>query len=200
MRLSRRGTLLAGLALAVSLQAAGRSLAAREATDQVLGDPNAAVTIIEYASLTCPHCAAFHRETLPALKERYIDPGKVKLVFRDFPLDEAALRGAMLAHCAGPKRYFGFLDVLFRQQQSWGRASDPRASLTQLGKLGGMSEEEIQACFADKELEESILQVRLEAQQQHDVSSTPSFIIDGKTIAGGRSPDEMAQMIDPLLR
>src|SRR5262249_21371307 len=84
--------------------------------EEALGDPNAPVTIIEYASLTCPHCAHFHKDVLPLLKERYIAPGKVRLVFRDFPLDQRALSAAILAHCAGPERYFGFLDVLFQTQ------------------------------------------------------------------------------------
>jgi len=176
----------------------GESSAA-ELEDQALGDPNAPVTIIEYASLTCPHCAQFHADVLPELKERYIAPGKVRLVFRDFPLDQRALAAAALAHCAGPERYFGFIDVLFETQESWARADDSVAALKRLGKLGGLSEAEMEACFADEELTNRILQSRLEAQNKYDVSSTPSFIIDGKTYSGSRDVEEFGKLIDPLL-
>lgn len=176
----------------------GESSAA-ELEDQALGDPNAPVTIIEYASLTCPHCAQFHEDVLPELKERYIAPGKVRLVFRDFPLDQRALAAASLAHCAGPERYFGFIDVLFETQESWGRADDYLAALKRLGKLGGLSDTEMDACFADEELTNRILQSRLDAQNKYEVSSTPSFIIDGKLYPGSRDIDEFSKLIDPLL-
>ncbi|HSA79997.1 MAG TPA: DsbA family protein [Geminicoccaceae bacterium] len=176
----------------------GESSAA-EIEDRVLGDPNAPVTIIEYASLTCPHCAQFHEEVLPQLKERYIAPGKVRMIYRDFPLDQRALTAAALAHCAGPERYFGFLDVLFQTQESWARANDHLAALKRLGKLGGLSEAEMDACFADEELTNRILQTRLDGQNQHEISSTPTFVIDGKTYSGGRDIEEFGALIDPLL-
>jgi protein-disulfide isomerase len=170
-----------------------------EPGEQALGDPDAPVTVIEYASLTCPHCASFHREILPGLKERYIDTGKVRLVYRDFPLDQRALDAAVVAHCAPPESYFGFLDVLFETQENWARAEDHLAALKRLGKLGGLTEAQMEACFADQELADRILQTRLEAQDQHDISSTPSFIIDGKTYPGSRDIDEFGELIDPLL-
>lgn len=176
----------------------GESSAA-EINEQAMGDPNAPVTIVEYASLTCPHCATFHEDVLPALKEQYIAPGKVRLVYRDFPLDERALDAAKLAHCAGPERYFGFLDVLFETQENWARAEDYLAALKRLGKLGGLTEAQMDACFADQELADRILQTRLEAQNQHDISSTPSFVIDGKTYPGSRDIEEFGELLDPLL-
>jgi protein-disulfide isomerase len=177
----------------------GESAAPAEPAELALGDPNAPVTIIEYASLTCPHCAEFHNEVLPGLKERYIVPGKVRLVFRDFPLDERALAGSALAHCAGPDRYFGFLDVLFETQASWARADDFIGALTQLGKLGGLGEDQVRACLSDQALADRILQSRLDGQAQHDVQSTPSFVIDGTTYAGSRSVEEFGELIEPLL-
>ena len=153
--------LVAGLALLIAAVMIGRGARA-EVGEVFLGDPNAPVTIIEYASLTCPHCAAFHKETLPGLKARYIDTGKVKLSFRDFPLDENAVRASMLAHCAGPERYYRFLDVFFAQQASWAGARDPVAALKQLAKLGGMSEEAATTCLADRSIEDAILRARLE--------------------------------------
>ncbi len=176
----------------------GQSSAA-EPAEQALGNPNAPVTIIEYASLTCPHCAHFQKEVLPKLKERYIAPGKVRLVYRDFPLDQKALAASILAHCAGPDRYFGFVDVLFQTQESWATANDYVAALKQIGKLGGLTEAQMDACFADQRLTDQILQSRLDAQNQYNVGSTPTFVIDGKTYAGARDIDEFASLIDPLL-
>jgi protein-disulfide isomerase len=173
--------------------------AAAEPREQILGDPDAPVTIIEYASLTCPHCAEFHNEVLPELKERYIAPGKVRLIYRDFPLDQMALAAAALAHCAGSDRYFSMLDVLFETQSSWARADDPIAALKRLGKLGGLTEEEMDACLADQELTDGILQTRLAGQNEFDISSTPTFVIDGKTYAGSRDVEEFSQLLEPLL-
>jgi len=172
--------------------------AAAEPEDQALGASDAPVTIIEYSSLTCPHCAHFHREVLPDLKERYIVPGKVRLIYRDFPLDQRALTAAALAHCAGPDRYFGLIEVLFQTQANWARAEtlDP---LKQLGRLAGMGEQEIDRCLADDELMDGILQTRIEAQEQYDVGSTPTFIIDGKAHAGSRDIEAFAELIEPLL-
>jgi protein-disulfide isomerase len=195
MRLPRRS--LAALAMALPLVAARTAGAAVE--ERVLGDPAAPVTIIEYASLTCPHCAAFHKDVLPALKERYIQPGKVKLVFRDFPLDQTALMAAVLAHCAGPERYFAFLDALFSTQQTWARAADPIAALKQIARLGGLSEDRADACLADGAMQDAVLQSRLDGERAHDIRSTPSFVIDGQTYSGGRGIDDLAAIIDPML-
>jgi protein-disulfide isomerase len=172
---------------------------AAEPQEQILGNPNAPVTIIEYASLTCSHCAQFHNEVLPKLKERYIAPGKVRLIYRDFPLDQTALAAAALAHCAGPERYFSMIEVLFETQSNWARADDPIAALKQLGKLGGLSDESMNGCFADEKLTNGILQGRLAGQNEYKIGSTPTFIIDGKAYPGSRDVDEFAKLIDPLL-
>lgn len=165
-----------------------------------LGDPAAPVTMVEYSSLTCPHCAVFHTDTLPGLKQRFIDAGKLRLVIRDFPLDDIALKGAVIAHCGGPQRYPRFIDVFFAQQRSWARAADPLGALRQLAKLGGLSEDEIDACLADPALEEAVLRSRLEAQQKFDIRSTPSFVIDGQVYPGNRSVEEFAAIIEPKLK
>jgi protein-disulfide isomerase len=136
---------------------------------------------------------------LPDLKERYIETGKVRLVFRDFPLDERALMAAALAHCAGPDRYFGFLDVLFQTQSGWARADDYLGALKKLGKLGGMSDEQMDACLADQELTDGILQTRLDGQNEHQVSSTPTLVINGEVYPGAREIDELSALIDPLV-
>jgi protein-disulfide isomerase len=167
--------------------------------EHVVGDPAAPVTMIEYSSLTCPHCADFHKEILPELKERYIDTGKVKLVLRDFPLDQVALRAAVIAHCAGDERYYTFINALFANQLRWAQASDPAAALDQLVLAGGLSRERLQACFADRTMENAVLQSRLTAQNEFNVQSTPTFIINGKAYPGTRSVDDFAAIIDPLL-
>jgi protein-disulfide isomerase len=188
------------LLLAPALVALGvRPGHAAEVAERTLGDAAAPVTIIEYASLTCPHCAHFHTEELPPIKAKYIDTGKAKLVFRDFPLDQVALQAAVLAHCAGDARYFRFLDAMFASQESWARASDPVAALKQLAKLGGLPEAEADACLADRTMQDAVLQARLDGEQQFDVASTPTLIIGGKIYKGGRGIDEISKAIDPLL-
>ncbi len=172
---------------------------AEEFGERAIGDENAPVTIIEYSSLSCPHCAQFHTEVLPDLKERYIDTGKVRMIFRDFPLNQSSVDAAVLAHCAGDERYVGFLDVLFQTQESWSLADDPRGSLKQLGKLGGLTEDQMDACFADETLVNAVLQSRLDGNNKHNVESTPTFVIDDKTYPGSRDIDAFAEIIDPLL-
>ena len=170
--------------------------------DRILGDPAAPVTLLDFSSLTCPHCADFHKETLPRLKEKYIDTGKVRLVFRDFPLDRNALHGAMLARCADPKRYYGFLDVLFKSQGQWGRAADPLKALAQIGALGGVAQADFDACMANKALEEALLQRTLEAQKKYQVQSTPTFILnDGAARVDGAQPiEKFEEAIEKLLK
>ena len=170
-----------------------------EVKEGVLGSPDAPLTIIEYFSLTCPHCANFHRDTLPVLKERYIDTGKVRMLLRDFPLDRYALFAAVIAHCAGNDRYPAFVDVFFQTQQQWLSAPDPLAALKSLGQLGGLTMERMDACLADEKMIDAVLEMRLEGEQTYNVNSTPSFIIGGKLYAGNNSPEGFAQIIDPLL-
>jgi protein-disulfide isomerase len=199
LRLSGSLVAVVGLWTLIWLPLVLTETSAAEPQEHVLGNPQAPVTIIEYASLTCPHCAQFHNEVLPQLKERYIEPGKVRMIYRDFPLDQRALTAAALAHCAGPDRYFSFLDVLFQTQASWAQSDDYVAALKRLGKLGGLTEEQMDACLADDQLSDGILRTRLEGQNQHQIGSTPTFIIDGQTYAGARDIEELSALIDPLI-
>jgi protein-disulfide isomerase len=174
----------------------------RENGDMVIGAANAPVTIIEYASLTCPHCARFHTETLPKLKSDYVDTGKVKFIFRDYPLDRVALAGAMIAQCAGPERYFTFLDVMFRQQASWtkGGEQEAMASLRRLARLGGMSDAQIDDCLKDKKVQDAILATSVAGQQQFQVRSTPTLIINGERHSGALPFDELEKILKPLIK
>ncbi|MBM3491565.1 MAG: DsbA family protein [Alphaproteobacteria bacterium] len=167
--------------------------------EMAIGRADAPVTVVEYASLTCPHCARFHADVLPRIKTAYIDTGKVRLVFRDFPFDRLALAGAMLARCGGAERHSGLLDVLFRQQQSWARAQDPVAELMQIGKLAGLSEQKVQACFSDAALEQSIVRSRRLGEQTYKVTSVPSFLIDGQLVSGGLLYEDFARLLDAAI-
>ena len=156
--------------------------------DRILGQPDAPVTIIEYASLTCPHCASFHKETLPQLKSEFIDTGKVKMVFRDFPLDKMALSAAGLARCMPAERYFPFLSVLFGAQTSWATAADPIAALARIARCTS----------ADAHLDTVVAQ-RLEGEKRYQIRSTPSFVIGGKTYGGALTIDELREILKPLV-
>ena len=190
------GTAALGLLAALPL---GAAMGQPTVSERVLGDPDAPVTIIEYSSLTCPHCAAFHTGTLPAIKERFIETGQAKIVYRDFPLDQNALNAAVIAHCAGDVRYFAFLEAMFASQERWSRSSNPTESLLQLAGLGGMPREQAEACLADDAMLDAVLQMRLDGQAEYSVSSTPTFIINGETVSGNRSVDEFATVIESAL-
>ncbi len=152
--------------------------------DRILGNPGAPITIVEYASMTCPHCAHFADEVLPEIKKKWIDTGKAKLVLRDFPLDELALKASMIARCAPPDRFYAFIDTLFSTQEQWVMASDYQAALARLAKLGGMGKDEFDACLANKTLENKIVEGRLVASKQLDVNATPTFFVNGTKFDG----------------
>ncbi|MCB9942524.1 MAG: DsbA family protein [Geminicoccaceae bacterium] len=184
---------------AIIVLATGSMTSAAEVGEHVMGDENAPITMIEYASLTCPHCAAFNTGTLPAIKEQYIDTGKVKLVVREFPLDQIALAASVIAQCAGDERYFSFIDAMFSSQEQWARADDPIAALIQLAQLGGLSPDQSRACLDDKAMGDAVLQMRVDGVKEFDVNSTPTFIINGETYSGDRPIDEFAEIFDDLL-
>ena len=172
---------------------------ATEWKEHVLGDENAPVTMIEYASLTCPHCATFHNDVLPEIKEKLIDTGKLKLVFRDYPLDGVALRAAAVAQCAGDDRYFGVLNMLFKSQLTWARSEDPIDGIKQVVRFGGMNGDAVDACLADQAMIDAIVASRMKGEQEYNVSSTPSFILDGETIAGGRDAAFFIEKVEDLI-
>jgi protein-disulfide isomerase len=163
--------------------------------DMVLGDPDAPVTIVEYASMTCPHCANFHNDTLPALKEKYIDTGKVRLILREFPFDPRAEAGFMLARCADDK-YFAMVDVLFKQQNSWAGVENARDALLQIARLAGFSQESFEACLTNQELLDDIRAVRQRGAEDFGVQSTPTFFINGQKYPGAMSVEQMSAIID----
>ena len=171
--------------------AAQGELLALTPDDRILGKPDAPITIVEYASLTCPHCSHFATEVLPKLKQKWIDTGKAKLVLRDYPLDEPALRAAMIARCAPPDKFYAFIDTLFGAQQQWVLAKDYKAELARLALLGGMNKTQFDACLANKPGEDKVLQSRLVATQQLAVNSTPTFFINGTRFEGAPEEDAL---------
>ncbi len=166
--------------------------------DRVMGNPDAKITIIEYASLTCPHCAAFHADTLPELKKEFIDTGRVKLIFREFPLDGLALRAAMMARCAPKERYDALLSALFKTQNQWARAKDPVSALANLGKLSGIDGATVDACLSDQALADQVIQVRLDGEKQFAIKSTPTFIVQDRKVEGAQGFGTFKKIIEEL--
>jgi protein-disulfide isomerase/uncharacterized caspase-like protein len=166
--------------------------------DIVLGNPHAPITIVEYASMTCPHCAHFANDVLPELKKEWIDTGKAKLVLRDFPLDEPAVRAAMIAHCAPPDRYYAFADVLFATQEKWASNPDYRDALARIVELGGMSKYEFDACLKDTALENKVVESHLIASKELKVNSTPTFFVNGGKVTGATTVEEFDKLLSSL--
>jgi protein-disulfide isomerase len=167
--------------------------------DRFLGDENAPLTIIEYASLTCPHCAAFHNETLPQLKDSWIKEGRARLVYRDYPLDRVALTGSLVAHCfEKDEAYFAFLGLLFKDQRKWALSENPVEELAKMAKLGGIDQDRFNACLQDEERLDAILGGIKHAQDTYGVKSTPSFVIDETLYPGNRSFEDFDRLLEGL--
>lgn len=168
------------------------------ADDFQMGNTDAKAVIIEYSSLSCPHCAEFHNKIFPKVKEEYIDTGKALFIHRDFPLNGPALKGAMLAQCS-PEQYFTFLKVLFSTQSKWAFSPDSMKVLEMTAKLGGISKEKFDACMNDKKIEQRILQTRKDAADVLKVESTPTFFVNGEPVKGGHDFEEFRTHIDKNL-
>ncbi|WP_112663345.1 DsbA family protein [Microvirga flavescens] len=199
------GTVAGSAALVSSLPALAQNASVADLAvqgplgDVVLGPENAKVTIIEYASLTCSHCANFHATTYPELKKRYIDTGKVRFVLREFPLDPLATAGFMLARCDGDAKYYPVSDMLFDQQKNWAFTDKPLDALRQLLRQAGFSQEKFDACLRDQKLYDAVNAVKNRGIETFKVDSTPTFFINGQRQAGSMSIDELEKIIKPLL-
>ena len=166
--------------------------------DRVLGKDDAPVTVIEYASMTCPHCAHFAETTYPELKKRYIDTGKVKYIFREFPLDPLAAGASMLARCADKDKFYPMIETLFQQQTKWA-VEKPIPQLMAIAKQAGISEQTFNACLSDQKMLEAMQAEQKRATDKFGVNSTPTLFINGKKQVGGVSIEDLAKVIDPLL-
>jgi protein-disulfide isomerase len=172
--------------------------------DMVLGSENAPVTVIEYASMTCPHCAHFSETTFPELKKRYIDSGKVRYIFREFPFDKLAAAAFMLARCAskdgGSEKYMAVVETLFAKQNEWEVTDDAVPRLLNFAKQLGFSDESFKACLTNQQVLNSIEQVRNRAVEKLGVNSTPTFFVNGKKVVGDVPIETLAKEIDPYLK
>lgn len=192
------------VALAVAVPAVGATLDPLALTgplpDIVQGSAAAKVTIVEYASLTCSHCAAFHQETWPSLKKRYVDTGKVKFVLREFPLDPLAAAGFMLARCLGPDRRDGLIDLMFDQQKNWAFSPKPAEPLLALVKQAGMSQTDFETCLQNQDLYNSVNKSRDLAAARFAIESTPTFFVNGQKLTGEQPIGEFEKVLTPLLK
>src|SRR3954470_954024 len=170
--------------------------------DMALGPANAAVTITEFASMTCPHCAAFTEKVFPKIKSEYIDSGKIRFVFREFPLDIKAAAGSMLARCIAKDdagKYFAVIDMLFRQQNDW-VMKNTAETLTRIGKQAGLTQSQVEDCLKDQALLDKIAADQKYASDVLKVNSTPSFFINGEMVKGAVSFEEFSKRINSMLK
>jgi protein-disulfide isomerase len=169
--------------------------------DMMIGNPDAKVTIVEYASYTCPHCASFHNGTYKDLKKNYIDTNKINFVFREVYFDRYGLWASMIARCAGPEKFFGMTDLMFKTQSTWARAGEPALiidELRKIGRLAGLDSETLETCLADNEKAKTLVAWYQEKAGADNIDSTPSFIINGKKYSNMSFAD-MSEIIDGKL-
>jgi protein-disulfide isomerase len=167
--------------------------------DEAIGAANAPVTIVEYASMTCPHCAHFHQTTYPELKKKYVDTGKVRFIFREFPLDQLAAAASMLVRCAGKDKFFPLLEALFAQQSDW-VVQKPLQPLLAIAKQAGFSQQTFDECLANQQILNGIEESRNRAANKFGVNSTPTFFINGKIFRGALTPEELDKQLAPYLK
>ena len=170
-------------------------------TEMTLGDENAPVTMIEYTSFTCPHCATYHNTTFKQIKESYIDTGKVHYILREVYFDRYGLWASMIARCAGPERFYGIIDLIYEKQEEWSRAGGPNeivAELRKIGRLAGLEAEQIEACLQDGEKAQTLVAWYQQNAEEHEITSTPSFIIDGEKVSN-QSYAEFKELLDAKL-
>src|SRR6266511_3207497 len=167
--------------------------------DQVQGAANAPVTLIEYASMTCPHCAHFHETTYPEMKKKYIDTGKIRFIFREFPLDALAAAASMLARCAGKDKFFALIEAFFAQQKDW-VVQKPLQPMFAIAKQAGFTQQSFDQCLANQQLLSNLEEQRTSATQKFNVNSTPTFFINGKTFRGALTPEELDKQVAPYLK
>ncbi len=184
---------------AVLALAPGAGAQASRPADVEIGSADAPVTVIEYYSLTCTLCAQFHTETMPGVFTKYIKTGKVRFIYRDFPMDNVALGAAMVTQCLDDRLHYGFVQMLFKQQGKWTSSDDPVGAVVQLARVAGLSQERAAACLSDRQLRDTIVEGQNAASLEFQVSVPPSYIIGGETIAGVLSLSDFEDLVEPLL-
>ena len=206
MHIDRRTLMLGSIALFGAAALARPGLAAIDLAklnepsaigEMALGPENAKVTVIEYASASCPHCANFYKTTFQDLKKQYIDTGKIRFVFREFPHNDAALAAFMIARCAPKDRYFPLIDTYFATQDTW--LKNPAEGLFKIAQLAGFTKGSFDACLKNEEVAKGILAVRDKAESEFGVEGIPTFFVNGQVINGEASLEEFKKIIDPQL-
>jgi len=175
-------------------------MAAGPLPDIVQGSPTAPITIIEYASMTCTHCAAFHELTWPELKTKYIDSGRAKFILREFPLDPLATAGFMLARCAGPEKRNLLIDQMFSQQKTWAFVDQPIEPLLAMVKTIGFTQTDFETCLKNQDLYEQVSQTRERAAEAFNIDSTPTFFVNGRKMTGELAIGDFDRVLDPLVK
>jgi len=206
MYLDRRQRILGAATLAATTGLASTGQAAIDIAalhappaegEMAMGPETAKVTVVEYASASCPHCANFYKTTFPELKKEYIDTGKIRFIFREFPHNQPALAAVMLARCAPKEKYFPLVDMFFTQQDTWLEA--PLEGLQKIAQLAGFTKESFDACLKNEAVAKGIIAVRDKAEKDFGVDSIPTFFINGELLKGETSIDVFRKTIDPLL-
>lgn len=197
-----RRTVLSGL-IATPL-AAGPMTAFAQAVepvtgDVVLGDPNAPLTVIEYASFTCPHCKSFHVNTWPKFKEEYVDTGKVKFIMREVYFDKYGLWASMTARCGGEKGFYAMTDTFLKQQSVWTKADDISQAIQQIGRRAGLSQDQLSACLGDRDFAKTLLESYQKNAAEDEIRSTPTFIIGGELHSGSMNFEDFSKIVDAAL-
>ena len=187
----------APVAVAAAASSDAKSLLKVQPGDHVMGDANAPITMIEYASLTCPHCAHFNTTVLPDIEKKWVATGKVKLIYRDFPLDQIATKAAQLAECAGNDKYYAVLDMIFRGQGNWAVAQDPIAELSKSLRIAGMGDNEVKACLANDAVATGVIN-DYRGGETLGVNSTPTIFVNGEQFKGARSLEEFDALFTKL--
>tara|TARA_B100000575_G_scaffold248524_1_gene214476 strand:- start:246 stop:857 length:612 start_codon:yes stop_codon:yes gene_type:complete len=185
----------------INVRAADNSILQVKENDFYIGEENAPITIIEYASMSCSHCADFHNDTLEDLKKEYIDTGKVKFIFRDFPFNYPALAGSMILRCVPEDVRYEYMNGLYKLQNSWvdRDQSKTRSELYKIMQSGGMQQDDFDTCLSNIDLENQLLEGVMEAQKEYKIDSTPSFIVNGVLYSGNKNIKEFRQIIDKIL-
>lgn len=170
-------------------QTSGESVDTARVMELAQGNPDAAVTIIEFSSYTCPHCANFHANVWPTIKAEYVDTGRVRHIYREVYFDAYGLWASLVARCGGEMRYFGISDMLFAEQNTWARGADGAAvadNLRRIGRRAGMSDDQLNQCLADRDMATAMMQVYQQGMEEYGIRGTPSFVINGTTYSNMR--------------
>lgn len=168
--------------------------------EKSLGNKDAKIKMIEFASLTCGHCARFHNKVMSVIKEKYIKSGNILYVYNDFPLDKFALKASVIARCSGNRNYFNFLDVFYEKQKDWTRTKDPFKSLLKIAKFGGLKDDDIKVCVGNKSIEDGILKNRLKYSKEYEIKATPTIYFNDKKYDGVLTLEAIEKKIESLLK